>query len=264
MSESWRLLELGMYDAYTNMAIDEAILMARIENKVPNTLRFYRWKPSAVSLGYTRRVEEDVYIEACHKNGVQIVRRCTGGGTVYHDADDEITYSVVVDEEFIGLSDISKSYEAIYRGIIEAIETLGLKADFGSGTQRRCPNLMVQERKISGSSQARRRGVLLQHGTVLVRVDLRRMFTLLKVPWSSNLEEVLKVAKRKITSIEQETVSNISISEAYRALVKGFRKRLGVEFKEDTLTGYEWRLAKKLRAEKYAAERWNFKRATTR
>jgi lipoate-protein ligase A len=261
LEKSWRLLKLGVYDAYTNMAIDEAILMARIEKKVPNTLRFYRWKPSTVSLGYTRNVEEDVYVEACRRHEVQIVRRCTGGGTVYHDADDEVTYSVVVDEKFVGLSDVTKSYEAVYRGLIEAIATLGLKADFGSGTQRRCPNLMVQDRKISGSSQARRRGVLLQHGTLLVRADLKKMFTLLRVPWSDDLEVVLKVAKRKITSIEQERGKNISISEAHRALVKGFRKGLGVQFKEDTLTSYEQELAKKLRAEKYTAESWNFKRA---
>jgi len=258
VSEIWRLLELGVYDGYTNMAIDEAILMARVERLSPNTLRFYRWKPSTVSLGYTRSVEDDVHVEACSKYGVQIVRRCTGGGTVYHDAEGEITYSVVVDEKAVGLIDIARSYELVYRGLIEAIEMLGLKADFGSGTQERCPNVMVMERKISGSSQARRRGVLLQHGTLLVRADLRRMFTLLKVPWSSNFEEVVKVAQRKITSIEREKGSTVTIDQVHKALIEGFKRGLNVQLKDGSLTQHELNLAEKLRVEKYATDDWNF------
>ena len=49
--ERWRLLKTQSADAFTNMAVDEAIMKARIENLVPNTLRFYTWNPSAVSIG---------------------------------------------------------------------------------------------------------------------------------------------------------------------------------------------------------------------
>ncbi|MGB9779129.1 MAG: lipoate--protein ligase family protein, partial [Candidatus Bathyarchaeales archaeon] len=86
----WRLLKLETHNAYTNMAIDEAILTARIHNLIPNTIRFYRWKPSAVSIGKFQNIQNEVNIENCKKYGVDVVRRITGGGTVYHDAEGEI------------------------------------------------------------------------------------------------------------------------------------------------------------------------------
>ena len=70
---SWRLLKLQTADAYTNMAIDEAIMKARIENKVPNTLRFYQWKPSAVSIGRFQTITDQIHINNCKKHNVDIV-----------------------------------------------------------------------------------------------------------------------------------------------------------------------------------------------
>jgi len=95
----WRLLKLDTNDASANMAIDEAIMRARIKELVPNTVRFYRWNPSAVSIGRFQDISNEVYLETCQRNHVDIVRRITGGGTVYHDSEDEITYSVIVNEE---------------------------------------------------------------------------------------------------------------------------------------------------------------------
>ena len=89
---SWRLIDLGIYDGYMNMAIDEAILQARIEEKVPNTFRLYRWRPSCASIGKNQSMEHEVDTETCKKLGVDYVRRITGGGAVYHDYLGEITY----------------------------------------------------------------------------------------------------------------------------------------------------------------------------
>ena len=94
MTEKWRLLDTGLNHAFSNMALDEAIVMARSRNLVPNTLRFFRWSPSAVSIGYFQGMEEEVDVEACDKRDVDYVRRRTGGGAVYHDRDGELTYNI--------------------------------------------------------------------------------------------------------------------------------------------------------------------------
>jgi lipoate-protein ligase A len=127
---AWRLLELETHKAFMNMAIDEAILQARIENKVPSTLRFYRWKPSAVSIGKFQTLEKEVSLEGCRKYGVDVVRRMTGGGAVYHDAEGEITYSVVASRKDFGTEDVSVVYVKIYAGIAEALRILGIGSDF--------------------------------------------------------------------------------------------------------------------------------------
>ena len=90
---TWRLLKLKVNDAFANMAIDEAIVNARVEGLVSNTIRFYQWEPSAISIGRFQDVFNEVQVETCRRLGVDIVRRISGGGTVYHDVEGEITYS---------------------------------------------------------------------------------------------------------------------------------------------------------------------------
>jgi len=241
-----------------NMAIDEAIFRARIEGLAPNTVRFYRWLPSAVSVGRFQKVENEVYIENCRRFGVDIVRRVSGGGTVYHDSEGEITYSVIADKDSLGTQDVAVIYRKICGGLIEALKILGLNADFSPGSERQCPNIVVKGRKISGSAQAHSGNVVLQHGTLLVDVDLNRMFTLLKVPWAKSVADVVCVAQNRITSLRHELGATPKIEEVYSALKAGFKKALGTEISEGALTDYEISLSKKLRDEKYSSDRWNF------
>jgi lipoate-protein ligase A len=78
--DNWRLIPLQTNNSVLNMAIDEAILKARVAEKVPNTLRFYRWQPSAVSVGKNQNPEAEVYLDAAKQLGVDVVRRISGGG----------------------------------------------------------------------------------------------------------------------------------------------------------------------------------------
>lgn len=255
---AWRLLKLETNDAFTNMAIDEAIVTARIEGRVPNTLRFYRWNPSAVSIGRFQNVFNEVNVQNCRRHNIDIVRRITGGGTVYHDFEGEITYSVVVKEEDLESQDVVVAYRKICNGLIEAAKILGVKAEFNPGDPRNCPNITINAKKISGSAQFHKGGVLLQHGTFLLDVNLTKMFTFLKVPWAKTITDVICVAKEKITSIKHELASNISLEEAHQALIEGFQKAFNMEFKqEENPTIYEQKLAETLRREKYSKDKWN-------
>ena len=253
----WRLLKLETYNAFRNMAIDEAILNAKIENFVPNTIRFYQWKPSAVSIGKFQDTEKQVHLDNCRKHNVDVVRRITGGGTVYHDTEDEITYSVIANKEDLKAKDITAVYAKIYAGLAEAIKILGITADFNEGNAKTCPNLTVNGKKISGSAQSHKRGVVLQHGTLLLDVDLEKMFTFLRVPWANTLMEIINVAKHKITSLKKELGKDVSVREAYQALIDGFQKALNIQLASGELTSYEHELAEKLHREKYTTDEWN-------
>lgn len=260
----WRLLKLETNNAFMNMAVDEAILRARIARKVPNTLRFFMWQPSAVSIGRFQEVSKEVLVENCKKHGIDIVRRISGGGAVYHDYDGEITYSATVATEDLGTGDVFAAYNLICNSLIEAIKIIGISADFNPGDPKNCPNVSVNGRKISGSAQSHKRGVLLQHGTLLMDVDLKKMFTFLNVPWAKTCTEIVNVAEKKITSVKQELRTNVSMKEAHEALVKGFEKALGTVLnKEGKLTSHEQTLAEKLFKEKYSTDEWNFNGKTS-
>jgi lipoyltransferase/lipoate-protein ligase len=255
--DTWRLLPLETNNAFMNMAIDEAILTARVAGQVPNTLRFYRWQPSAVSIGKNQNPKAELYLDACKQQGVNVVRRISGGGTVYHNFESEVTYGVIAKTADLGTADITTVYFKIYEAITDALRLLGIPANFSSGDAKNCPNLTVNGKKISGSSQTITRSVVLQHGTLLRSVDLPKMFTLLKLK-DATCTQATDIAKRKITSIQNELGHVVMPETVANALAQGFRVILKIQLEPGELTRYEMALANKLYTEKYATKDWNF------
>jgi lipoyltransferase/lipoate-protein ligase len=255
--DTWRFLPLQTNSAFMNMAIDEAILTARVAEKVPNTLRFYRWQPSTVSIGKNQTPENEVYLDECKRLGVDVVRRCSGGGTVYHDFDGEVTYSVVANTSDFGTGDITLVYFKIYEAITDALRILGVPADFSEGNAKNCPNLTVKGKKISGSSQNISRGIVLQHGTILKGVDIDKMFTLLRLR-DFGCMQAADIARRKITSVEGELGHAVGAETVANALAQGFVATLKIQLQEGELSPFEVELAQKLCKEKYANPEWTF------
>lgn len=258
----FRLLQTGFQTAARNMAIDEAVLAHVAEGKSPPTLRFYGWSPPAISIGYFQSLEEEVDLEACKKYGVDFVRRITGGGAVLHEH--EITYSVHIPESAaaaLGLPlGILESYGKICDGILKGLALFGLSAKF-------VPlNDIVLEhegalRKISGNAQTRKQGVILQHGTILLQVDVDKMFSLLKVPNEKLKGKLIEDVKQRVTGLSQALGREVKFEESLEVLKKGFAETFpGIEFQMGELSESEKALAEKLAKEKYATDMWNKKR----
>jgi lipoyltransferase/lipoate-protein ligase len=254
--DTWRFIPLQTCNGFLNMAIDEAILTSRLAGQVPNTLRFYRWQPSTVSVGRNQTPENEVYLDAAKQQSIDVVRRISGGGTVYHDFEGEVTYSVTAKVTDLGSSDVTSVYFRIYEAITDALRLLGIPADFSGGDAKNCPNLTVAGKKISGSSQTITRGIVLQHGTVLRSVDLPKMFSLLKLK-NASCTQAADIAKRKITSIQDELGHAVSAETIANALAQGFKAILKIQLQEGTLTPVENELAQKLYKEKYSTTDWN-------
>ena len=256
MVEEWRIMGLDVNDAYMNMAIDEAICRLRSRGKSPNTIRLYRWKPSAVSIGYFQVLEQEVDAEACKRFGVDIIRRNTGGGAVYHSYEGEVTYSVIVNQDHQTIPrDILKSYEVICSGIVLAMENLGIKADF-----KPINDIDVNGKKISGNAQTRRWNVVLQHGTILLDTDIRTMFTVLKVTKEKISDKLIKSAEERVTTIRRELGRKVTFKEVVDALKLAYPKVFGVKLVESSLNQEEKELATRLRKEKYNTPEWIYNR----
>ena len=254
--DSWRLIDLETYDGFMNMAIDEAILEARIEDKIPNTFRLYRWKPSCASIGRNQSMQQEVDIEACKKLGVDYVRRITGGGAVFHDYMGEITYSIVAKKENLLPVDIDETFRILCKGIIIALGDFGLNAQHGVF---HCPSIFVGDRKISGSAQTIKKGVVLQHGTVLLHYDPELMYNILKVKVPGYKSKVVSSVYQKVTTLEQEVKRSYDFEMVKNALIEGYKKGLNTSFDLETLTEHESRMAQQLVIEKYKTDEWNFK-----
>ncbi len=254
MAETWRLLLTGAANAVENMAIDEAVLQCMAPGQ-PCTLRFYEWRPSAVSIGYFQGVEQEVDVDACRAKGVDVVRRLTGGGAVYHDREGEVTYSLIVPESYPGIPHkVLESYGVLCAGVVKGLAKLGLPAVF-----RPINDILVNGKKISGNAQTRRFGGILQHGTILYTVDPALMFSLLKVPNEKLRDKIIAGVEERVTSITRE-LGPVDKAVIVRALTAGFAEALAIELVEGELREEELILATRLRTERYGDTVWTHKR----
>jgi len=246
----WRLLPFWKHRAAVNMAIEEAVAEGVAFDGAPPTIRFYSWEPSAVSIGRYQKVWDEVDLEACARLGVDVVRRRTGGGAVFHDQAGEITYSVIAPEDLMGC-DIKGSYRMVCGWVISALESLGISAEFAP-----INDVVVDGRKISGCAQTRHNGVFLQHGTVLYDLDARAMFSLLRV-------DPLKMADKNIASVEDRVTSVRELTGSSKAdLLKSLHLAFcrGKEWTESPLTSFETSRAKELIRTRYDDRGWTYSR----
>jgi lipoate-protein ligase A len=249
-------LDTGLHDAFYNMALDEAIAVARSKNLVPNTLRFFRWKPSAVSIGYFQGMDEEVDTAACDSKGIDYVRRRTGGGAVYHDRDGELTYSMFINLEHRLVSkDFQETYGTLCSGLVSGLRFLGVQAEF-----KPINDIVVGGKKVSGNAQTRGVNVVHQHGTVLLEVDPSLMFAVLKVPNEKIRDKLIKSVEERVTSLHGLLKREVSFDELKEALVKGFEASFKIRLAQGALTEFEEQKAAELKTEKYARRGWNFKR----
>ncbi len=258
-----RFIDTGFRNAFENMATDEAILHYC---KIP-TLRVYGWKPAAISIGYNQDIENEINIDYCKKNNIEIVRRITGGKAVFHDK--EITYSFILPEDANLIPfEVNESYRIIANALVIALKKIGINADIKKAPDKIktpiCFNsanwyeLLVNGRKISGSAQRRFNGKVLQHGPILVDFDYNKNNSIFN---SNNDFDFINNLKKRITLIKNELKNNkrITYGELANAIKEGFKENFNFKIINSFLNNEETKLAEKLTKEKYSTEEWNYK-----
>ncbi|MCY9150159.1 biotin/lipoate A/B protein ligase family protein, partial [Bacillus haynesii] len=220
--ETWRFIDSGRQDPAFNMALDEALLYWHSENKIPPTIRFYGWNPPTLSVGYFQNIEKEINLDAVKKHGLGFVRRPTGGRGVLHDQ--ELTYSVIVSEEHPEMpKTVTEAYRVISEGILEGFRELGLDAYFAIPRTEKekqslknprssvcfdAPSwyeLVVEGRKVAGSAQTRQKGVILQHGSILLDLDEDKLFDLFIYKNDRLRERMQRNFKQKAVAINELT-----------------------------------------------------------
>ncbi|MCY7815381.1 biotin/lipoate A/B protein ligase family protein [Bacillus haynesii] len=275
--ETWRFIDSGRQDPAFNMALDEALLYWHSENKIPPTIRFYGWNPPTLSVGYFQNIEKEINLDAVKKHGLGFVRRPTGGRGVLHDQ--ELTYSVIVSEEHPEMpKTVTEAYRVISEGILEGFRELGLDAYFAIPRTEKekqslknprssvcfdAPSwyeLVVEGRKVAGSAQTRQKGVILQHGSILLDLDEDKLFDLFIYKNDRLRERMQRNFKQKAVAINELTKEKVTIEEASEAFKKGFEKGLNIHLEPYELTEEETEFVADLAKTKYAADEWNYRR----
>lgn len=268
--QEWRIIDTGYASGYRNMAVDEAIMLEHARGNVPPTLRLYRWDPPTLTIGYFQDLAEEIDVEACRKEGFNCVRRLTGGRAILHD--DELTYSIVAREDNATVSGtILESYLKISQGIVQSLANLGIAVEVASGAKKEkgsaacfdSPSwyeITCQGRKLAGSAQTRKQGVILQHGSVPLSLDAEKLFNVLKCGGQEAGARLAARFRQQACALNDIASERITYSRAVEAFASGFAQGLGVAMVRRQLTPAELELAEKLEQEKYRTTRWNFER----
>jgi lipoyl(octanoyl) transferase len=275
--EVWRFIDSGNSTPSFNMALDEALLNWHSEGKIPPVIRFYGWNPATLSVGYFQNVEREIDMDAVQELGLGFVRRSTGGRGVLHEH--ELTYSVIVSEDHPEMpKTVTEAYRVISEGILKGFHHLGLDAYFAvpntdedrealknprSAVCFDAPSwyeLVVEGRKVAGSAQTRQKGVILQHGAILLDLDEDKLFSVFKYPNERVKERMQKAFKSKAVAINDISPKRITLEEAKEAFYKGFAEGLNIELEYYQLTEEELAYVNKIAKERYETDEWNFKR----
>lgn len=272
----WRVIFDNTRHGAANMAIDEAIVEAHSAGLVPPTLRFYTWQPAALSIGYFQKIREEVQIEACRSQGIDLVRRITGGRAVLHDQ--ELTYSAVVREDIPVLPPtLLGSYRYLSQGLLAGLKKHGIAAEMtlpgaAFGQSSKLPKngacfdapsfyeITVDRKKLIGSAQVRKSGTLLQHGSILLDFSASQMAGLLLFASEEERERCQTLLQAKATSL-RNVLGYIPDSTALaQTIADEFGRTLMLEMVPDSLTDWEMERAAELEREKFAADVWTYRR----
>lgn len=261
----WRLIISPPADGATHMALDYAMATYVGQGLAPPTLRFYRWQPACLSLGYFQRINESVNLAACRAAGIDLVRRPTGGRAILHAA--EVTYALAVPSDYPGFGGrVLETYRTISSALLAGLHSLGVAAQWSAGEQgphsAACFDtpgdyeITVAGRKLIGSAQTRTRRTILQHGSLLLSVDVPLLHQILRLPADLSASAL---AQRMI-SLDEALGRTVSFDEAAAALRSGFAQTLGIAYVQDEPSAAEWTLVEHERQRRYANDAWTFKR----
>ena len=261
----WRLLVDPPSSGGWNMAVDEVLLEGVAAGRTAPTLRFYRWMPACLSLGYFQPFDV-VDTDGCRTRGIDVVRRPTGGRAILHDR--ELTYSVTLPASVLGHdAGIVPSYQRLSLALQAGLQDLGVPAtlaphetappggDHGPVCFDRpsAHEILLGGRKLVGSAQVRRGGALLQHGSIVIEPQIERLLACLRLDGVDRDEEQRRLEKAVAGLAE---VGDLDPTRVAGALAGAFGRQFGVSVISGELRDEEVAAARAIARSKYQSPAW--------
>ncbi|UYN91004.1 MAG: lipoate--protein ligase family protein [Anaerolineales bacterium] len=264
----WRLLHHAPASGARNMAVDDAILELARKGEAPPTLRLYDWTPGTLTLGLGQPLA-DVDTARLAANGWGMVRRPTGGRAILHI--DELTYSVIGPNDEPRLAGgVLESYRRISAALMQSLKVLGLRVEQQTGHQLpgnadlgpvcfEVPSdyeITLGGKKLIGSAQARRKGGVLQHGSLPLFGDIARITDALVYASQAEREDSAARVRQRAATAKEGLGRMPSYAEAAAAFIEGFSEMLNIDLVEGELSAEEEAAAAEWEAQRYASDAW--------
>lgn len=243
----WRLVRDGPRTPLEHMALDEVLATEVAAGRRAPTLRWWEWSDPAVIIGSFQSVRNEVDTEAAARHGVQVVRRITGGGAMFVEPGNTVTYSLYVPESLVAGMSFADSYAFLDDWVLGVLGELGLNVWY-----QPLNDITSDGGKIGGAAQKRVPGAVLHHVTMSYDIDAAKLGEVLRVGQEKLSDKGIASAVRRVDPLRRQT--GLARSVVIDRLTEGFRRRFGLA--DGPVTEAEEDAARELIAAKYDTAAW--------
>jgi lipoate---protein ligase len=246
----WQLIHTAPQAPLQHMALDQFLLDEVAAGRRPPTLRVWEWASPAVVIGIFQSLKNEVDAIAAREHGIEVVRRISGGGAMFIEPGNTITYSIYAPLSLIKGLTFREAYAHMDAWVLEALQELGIKAWY-----QPLNDITSDGGKIGGAAQAHRAGAVLHHVTMAYDIDAAKMLSVLRIGREKLSDKGTTSAAKRVDPLRSQT--GLAREAVIERMIATFRRRHGLTAGE--LLAHELAGAETLVREKFGTEEWRAK-----
>ncbi|MEE3928250.1 lipoate--protein ligase [Mycoplasmopsis ciconiae] len=212
---------------YVTLSIEECLVS---DPDMKGDILYIYQHNNAVIIGKNQNAYEEIKKDYIDQNNIELARRVSGGGAVYHDLGN-VNFSFITDYNK------KSGYKRFLNPIIEFLNSLGLKAEFHGRN-----DLLCNGAKISGNAQFIYKNRIVSHGTLLFDVDLTKLSNALNPSKLKFQSKNIQSVRQRVTNIAKELDYSMDVNEFIDKLIKFFVENNKATYEELPLDKYQSKL----------------------
>jgi lipoate-protein ligase A len=244
----WNVIAPSVLPTHLNVALDEVLTEEVGAGRRNPTLRFWDWEEPSVVIGSFQSVRNEIHPDGVARHGITVVRRISGGGAMFMEAGNCITYSLYLPQTLVDGISFADSYAFLDAWVMAALEKLGINAFYVP-----LNDIATQHGKIGGAAQKRlANGGMLHHVTMSYDIDADKMVEVLRIGKEKLSDKGTTSAKKRVDPLRRQT--GLARTEIIEAMMEVFSGRYAASPSE--LTQAELDAARERVATKFGTDEW--------
>jgi lipoate-protein ligase A len=243
----WQLVHTHAQSPSMHMALDEVLTAEVSAGRRPPTLRVWEWASPAVVIGRFQSLRNEVDAQGASRHGIEVVRRISGGGAMFIEPGNTITYSICAPLSLVKDLSFQEAYQLMDAWVIEALAELGVQASY-----QPLNDITSPAGKIAGAAQARRGNAVLHHVSMAYDIDTTKMLEVLRIGREKLSDKGTASAAKRVDPLRSQT--GLSREAVIARMIDTFRRSHGL--RDDALTTGELDRAQALAKDKFSTEAW--------
>ncbi|MFS8136935.1 MAG: biotin/lipoate A/B protein ligase family protein [Thermomonas sp.] len=243
----WQLIHAEAQAPNLHMALDEVLTDEVSAGRRAPTLRIWEWASPAVVIGRFQSLRNEVDADAAQRHGIEVVRRISGGGAMFIEPGNTITYSICAPLSLVAGMSFQEAYAHMDAWVIRALAAMGIKAWY-----QPLNDITSANGKIAGAAQARRGKAVLHHVTMAYDIDATKMLEVLRIGREKLSDKGTTSAQKRVDPLRSQT--GLARTQVIANLIAMFRHQYGLT--DDMLRPEEVERANALATSKFASDAW--------